>query len=131
MDNMIELLQAARTQADCARRQVAAILVQDYGTVVGTGWNSLPQGSCVAGDCPRGRCSYDTIPAFSDYTDNCVAVHAEVMAIREAGERALGAMLVVTCRPCPDCRLALFAAGVRAIEIVDLDNYEEVVSGSK
>ena len=102
---------------DCRRRQVAAVLVAPSGDIVGKGWNGLRRGSCRGGDCPRGLTTYAEVPAFSEYASNCAALHAEVSAITEAGERARGAALYVTCAPCPDCARAIVAAGVASVTV--------------
>lgn len=76
---------------------VGAVVVRD-GAIVGRGW---------------------THPAGSD--------HAEVVALREAGERARGGMLVVTLEPCchhgrtPPCTDAIIAAGITAVRASMLD----------
>lgn len=90
-------------RADCTRRRVGAVITLD-NRIVSCGYNGAPsgEGSCLAGDCPRGRhyprhdyftvelcacgnywpcpdavdpgSSYDTGPG------SCIAVHAEVNA---------------------------------------------------
>ncbi|MCS6801381.1 MAG: bifunctional diaminohydroxyphosphoribosylaminopyrimidine deaminase/5-amino-6-(5-phosphoribosylamino)uracil reductase RibD [Chloroflexota bacterium] len=76
---------------------VGAVVVRD-GTIVGRGWTQ-PAGSA----------------------------HAEVIALREAGERARGATLFVTLEPCchhgrtPPCTDAIVAAGIAAVEASILD----------
>lgn len=76
---------------------VGAVLVRD-GLVMGEGWTQPPgQG------------------------------HAEVMALAQAGERALGATLYVTLEPCchqgrtPPCTTALLQAGVAEVHAALLD----------
>src|SRR3954471_1742538 len=61
--------------------------------------------------------------------------HAEVMALREAGERAVGATLYVTLEPCshygrtPPCTDALIAAGVRHVHLALEDPSPWVAGG--
>ena len=76
---------------------VGAVLVKD-GRIVGEGFTQPPGGP-----------------------------HAEVVAIRQAGEAARGATLYVTLEPCchhgrtPPCTEALLAAGVREVHLSHLD----------
>jgi diaminohydroxyphosphoribosylaminopyrimidine deaminase/5-amino-6-(5-phosphoribosylamino)uracil reductase len=76
---------------------VGAVIVRD-GEIVGRGWTQ-PAGSA----------------------------HAEVVALREAGERARGATLYVTLEPCshqgrtPPCTEAILAAGITLVEVSILD----------
>lgn len=117
---LADLLGSARSLADCTRRQVGAVLVSPEGFAVASGYNRMPSGSCSLGECPRGRLSYDELPASSAYTGNCTAVHAERMALRRAGERAQGATCYVTATPCPWCADALALAGVTKVVVVSL-----------
>jgi diaminohydroxyphosphoribosylaminopyrimidine deaminase/5-amino-6-(5-phosphoribosylamino)uracil reductase len=76
---------------------VGAVLVKD-GRVVGEGFDEPPGGA-----------------------------HAEIVAIRQAGEAARGAALYVTLEPCchhgrtPPCTQAILAAGVREVHLSHLD----------
>ena len=76
---------------------VGAVLVKD-GRIVGEGFTQPPGGP-----------------------------HAEVVAIRQAGEAARGATLYVTLEPCchhgrtPPCTEAILAAGVREVHLSHLD----------
>src|SRR5215207_1238041 len=76
---------------------VGAVLVQD-DRVVGEGWTQ-----------PPGQ------------------AHAEIMALRQAGDAARGATLYVTLEPCdhygktPPCTDALVRAGLRAVHLAIID----------
>lgn len=109
------LLRREVNKADCTRRRVGAVLLLN-GVVVGKGHNSLPEGSCLLGDCPRGRMSYAEQPADVGYeASGCHSLHAEDHALAEAGERAVGAIAWVTEWPCPRCYGRLKDAGVAGV----------------
>jgi dCMP deaminase len=108
----LDIARAVAARADCTRRQVGAVLVRDH-RIVSTGYNGAPAGQpgCLtAGACPRGRTSYEEVPAFSDYTaaagaGACIAHHAEANALYYARfGSTFGADLYITCEPCPQCQ---------------------------
>ena len=113
-----DFLRSAKSAADCRRRQVAAVVVSPEGKIVGVGWNGLRNGSCTAGDCPRGTKTYDEVPAFTDYVaTDCF--HAEDSALQAAGERAHGGTIFVTCEPCSGCAILCEQHGV-TVEVVTM-----------
>lgn len=106
------LLHLEKRKADCRRRSVACVITLN-GVVVGKGYNSLPEGSCVQGECPRGLLSYEEAPPNVGYeSTGCHAIHAEDAALAEAGVWAEGAIAWITEEPCPRCQKRLKDAGV-------------------
>lgn len=137
-------LMEARAVADhtsrCVRRKVGALLFDAGGHFLSYGANINPPGMpCNQGFCPRGKKSFDEVPAYSSYFD-CTATHAEVTAVRLALGRLVplvyvntvrreygrlrlrGGTLVVTDEPCDQCtaylapyRLNVYWPGGRAL----------------
>lgn len=86
--------------------QVGAILVADK-RVVATGYNGFPQ-----------RVD-DLVDRLTRPTKYDYVVHAEANAVIQAGDRAHGALLYCTHKPCNECMKLLIQAGV--IGVVHLD----------
>ena len=101
---VLALLSGATRAADCRRRRVGAVAVDNAGRVLSVGWNGLDDGSCLEGACPRGRLSYEELPPNSSYAGNCSAIHAEESALR-ATEKCR--TLYVTEVPCPQCEVLI------------------------
>lgn len=121
LSKVLGYLETRTLMADCTRRRVGAVIT--YGReVVGVGSNSLPIGSCMGGDCPRGRMTYAEQPKDVGYAaSGCTATHAEVAAIRDAGLMAgPGAIIWVTEPPCPDCQKAIDEVGIYHVIRVDV-----------
>ena len=113
---------AVATRADCTRRKVGAVVLSPDHRVLATGYNGYPAGrpGCLSdGACPRGRMTYDQLPASSPYVGvpaPCSALHAEENAILHVGGNdRLGATVYVTDEPCPNCRRFLDGAGVARV----------------
>ena len=101
------LAKAVAARADCTRRQVGAVLMRPDHTIVSTGYNGSPSGgpSCLAGECPRGRLSYEELPPESSYDKTgCIALHAEQNALlRATWDEMTDATLYITDAPCEGC----------------------------
>lgn len=112
MREPVDLMMTAIAEGDRARLHappnpwVGAVIVAADGTVVGVGHTQVPG-----------------------------AAHAEIMALREAGERARGGTLVVTLEPCchvgrtGPCVEEILAAGIDHVIIGTLDPDPRVAGG--
>lgn len=119
-DWALTIAEAVATRADCSRSQVGAVLLSRSHRVLSVGYNGLIAGipgCATAGNCPRGRLSYEEVAANSDYS-NCPATHAERNAIEHADPVELsGATLYVTRAPCPACQTLINAAGIKRVVV--------------
>lgn len=106
---------AVAENGDCTRSQVGAVLLDRNKRLCGAGYNGSAPGEpgCLEDDwCPRGRTTYDQIPAGSDY-GNCIAIHAEEnLLIHSRREDLEGGTIYVTRAPCYRCLPRLKSAGV-------------------
>jgi diaminohydroxyphosphoribosylaminopyrimidine deaminase/5-amino-6-(5-phosphoribosylamino)uracil reductase len=74
-------------------------------------------------------------PVGEGYHHRAGEPHAEVMALRAAGDRARGATIYVSLEPCchhgrtPPCTDAILAAGVRRVVAATLDPFPKVSGG--
>ena len=101
-------------QSTCVRRKVGAVLLDSVGTMRGRGYNKESDGKCDT-DCPRAHLTYAETPAGSPYF-NCIAVHAEMVALKEAGcAYTKGWTMMVTCEPCIYCQAILDVAQIHVV----------------
>lgn len=110
------LAEYVASRAACTRRQVGAVIVDPQHRIVSTGYNGTPAGAvhCTDGGCPRGRLTYEELPAGGSYA-NCCGVHAEANAIAQAESKSCptnGATIFVTHAPCDDCAAMIERAGI-------------------
>lgn len=99
-------------RATCPRRSVGCVIVDQFNSVVATGYNGAPRGMphCVDDGCvlEGGHCVR--------------ALHAEINAIAYAARRGVsleGCEAYCTLLPCIQCMQALLACGVRVIHFDD------------
>jgi len=102
-------------QSRCRSRKVGAVIVDEYGHLIGQGWNSAPIGS-VTEDCPR--CNSTNYQSGKDL-HLAICTHAEINAIAHAartGKVTNGSSIYCTCKPCVECTKAIISAGI--VEVV-------------
>lgn len=108
---------AVSARADCTRRKVGAVIVDQDHRILATGYNgSHPGGpSCLQGECPRGRKTFQEQPPLQGGYDDCVATHAESNALLFARASCQGASVYITDPPCQGCEKLLRSAGVKTV----------------
>lgn len=106
---LLELARVSASRATCPKRQVGAVVADEHGVVIGTGYNGVPRGIEHCTDKP---CS-GVGKAAPHSHQHCNAVHAEVNALLTAGHRARGGYLAVTTSPCKECAKVIVNAGIK------------------
>lgn len=119
------IMAAAQTFSTCSRAQHFAVILDEQGHVLGTGYNGGAKDTphCVDGGCPRGR--GETMPG-ADY-DNCIGIHAEVNALLHSdySARREGCTMYVTGTPCYGCAKAISNGSVTRLVCVDNGRYAD------
>jgi len=112
-------------QGTCLRRNFGAIIVDEFQTIVSTGYTGAPRKQV---DCTEiGRCwrKDHRIPSGSNY-ERCRRVHAEMNALLQAGKLARGCTLYLAgfdvepgdltqIWPCFLCSKMIVNSGVRSV----------------
>jgi dCMP deaminase len=123
-DYFMGIALAVSARGDCRRRQIGAVIVDEERRIVSTGYNGAPpgEGSCLAGDCPRGM---SNVPRFTQGNQNhsdCISLHAEQNAIAWADRsRTRGATIYLAqldgqpVPPCDMCGKLIRAAGITRV----------------
>jgi dCMP deaminase len=125
LDRWMRWVEAGATLfSTCAKRQYLAVILDEHGHVLGTGYNGGPKGArhCTDGGCPRVRAG--SAPG-SNY-DDCIAIHAEANALLHSDYtvRAAGCTLIVNGPPCFSCAKLAVNGGVRTIVFKPDESYE-------
>lgn len=105
----------------CLKKQYAAILVDEYGHVVGMGYNGGPAGMphCKDGYCPRLK---DNSPNGSLY-DNCIAIHAEANALLHSDYSSRPKKIYVNGPPCFSCAKLIANSTIEKVFYLNDKNY--------
>lgn len=97
---LMSLALLAAQRASCPRRKVGCVLVNGDYHVVSTGYNGPPKGMVNCTDIPCGGQHH----ASGQGLNSCVAIHAEINAFEQAGNRLNTVVeMYLTCGPC--CQL--------------------------
>ena len=114
---------AATIFSTCAKKKYAAILLDEFGHIVGFGYNGGPRKSihCEDGGCPRFK---EMSPNGSSY-DNCIAVHAEANAFLHSDYSARPIKLYVNGPPCLTCAKLIVNSTVKEVYYVFDQDYEK------
>mgnify|MGYP004454469203 CR=1 FL=1 len=106
----LDILKVLKTKSKCKRRQVGCVITKE-GFILGTGYNKPFIG---LHKCCR-RCHSNS----GEDIANCNALHAEQMAIIEAGKKGcFGATMYVSTFPCEICAKMIIFAGIKKIKFI-------------
>lgn len=113
----LRIADAVAGRADCTRRRVGCVIVDQDHRILASGYNGSPPGgpSCLNGQCPRGTKTYEQQPGLVGSYDDCHATHAELNAIIFARGSCKGATIYITDPPCPGCAKAIRSAGITRV----------------
>lgn len=111
----------------CGKKKYAAILVDEFGHIVGFGYNGGPSGSlhCEDGGCPR----YKEMSQSGTNYDNCISIHAEANAFLHSDYSARPTKIYVNGPPCITCAKMIANSTVTDVYYVhdeDYSNWQEI-----
>lgn len=116
--------EASKRFSTCGKRQYYAIVLDQYGVIISTGYNGGPSGAvhCSDGGCPR--LQEGSAPGSS--YDNCIAIHAEANALLHSDWHARqGGTIVVNGPPCYGCAKLIANSGLDRLVYLDDPSYED------
>lgn len=120
-----QCIESAKIFSTCGKKKYFAVIVDNYGHVIGSGWNGVSSGMthCDDGGCPR---LSDGSPSGSSYF-NCFAIHAEANAIlfSNYAERRDGCTLYVNGPPCFECAKLISNSGITNIVCLEDEDYKD------
>lgn len=114
----MRMLPIYAARSTCARRQVAAIITDQAGRLLGAGFNGVPRGF---NHCTETRC-----PGAEDQpgnNTNCQAVHAEANAILQCQDLDLADIMYCSCTPCFEC--AKLICNTRIYKVIVAEPYAD------
>lgn len=123
----LDIARRCAQQGTCRRRNYGAVIVDDRGTIVSTGYTGAPSGCIHCLDCGSCWREKNNIPSGTNY-DKCRSVHAEMNAIIQAGKAARGSNIYITGvdaktneivvgMPCFICAKIMLNSGLEAVFI--------------
>lgn len=105
-------IRGAELFSTCSKRQYMAIITDDHGFILSTGYNGSAKGQphCIDGGCPRAQ---EGSANGTNY-DNCVAIHAEQNALLHCNYTDIkhGSTMYVNGPPCFTCAKLISNSGI-------------------
>lgn len=115
----------AHQWSTCSKRQYFALIVDEFGNIVGSGYNGGPSGMphCNEGHCPRAQMN----SASGSNYDNCISIHAEANCIMrtQLGLSRRNSTLYVNGSPCFACAKLIVNSGVRRVVYLHDESYAQ------
>lgn len=125
----LDMAERCARQGTCMRRNYGAVVVDDEGSILSTGYTGAPSGvkhCATLGFCWREQ---NAIPSGQMY-DKCRSVHAEINALIQAGKATRGATLYISgvdaktgknvmTMPCFSCAKAIINAKIKRVVVRD------------
>jgi dCMP deaminase len=113
---------AALIFSTCGKRKYAAVLIDEFGHIVGMGYNGGPKNylHCEEGGCPR---LMENSPSGSNY-DNCIAVHAEANALLHSDYSARAKKIYINGPPCFSCAKLIVNSTIDSVYYMYDDSYK-------
>ena len=106
----LKMLRLVASRSTCGRRAVGAIIVDEHGHILATGYNGVPMGMihCIDSPCPgRGDQPGDS--------SRCLAVHAEQNALMQCSRLDLADTIYVSNTPCFTCAKMIANTNIRRV----------------
>ena len=129
-DTHLAMLKAYAARSTCARRQVAALITDAQGRLLGAGYNGVPRGviHCTDFPCPGAQ------GAAGD-TRACEAVHAEINALLQCSNLREAYTIYCSCTPCFECAKAICNTSIVRVVVTepyaDARGYQMLKRGGK
>jgi dCMP deaminase len=111
---MLGLLPPMATRSTCVRRAVAAIITNDKGHILATGFNGVPSGIH--------HCTETACPGAGDKPGNsqrCEAVHAEANALLQCRNLDDATTMYCSATPCFWCAKMICNTPIRRVVCVE------------
>ena len=110
----LEMLKLVAARSTCIRRAVGAIITDEYGHVLSTGYNGVPRDFDHCTDNP---CS--GAADLPGNTTNCLAVHAEQNALLQCSKLDRAHTIYCSCVPCFTCAKLLANTDIEVVICVE------------
>lgn len=106
----LEMLKLVSTRSTCIRRAVGAIITDQEGHILATGYNGVPQNfdHCIDNPC---RGAGDN----PGDTSKCMAIHAEQNAILQCSSLDRARTIYCSCLPCFVCSKLLANTNIKVV----------------
>lgn len=116
-------IETSKIFSTCAKKQYAALLIDDNNRIVSIGYNGGPSGleHCNDGGCPR---LHENSQAGSNY-DNCIAIHAEQNVLLHCDYRSSPKKMFINGPPCFTCAKMIANSTIKEVYYLVNSEYKD------